>query len=179
MHEKHYRSVIKGTSWRIIGTLDTIFLSWYFTGDIHTALKIGGVEVFTKIMLFYIHERVWLKTDFGREKVLLPNGHNVKKDKHHRSVIKGISWRIFGTIDTMTIAFFITGNYTKAISIGFTEVFTKVFLYYLHERLWQKIKIGTKAGTKQAKLFTLKYSQKKRWILLQRKLKSRVILRKA
>ncbi|MEI7594579.1 MAG: DUF2061 domain-containing protein [Bacteroidota bacterium] len=179
MHEQHHRSLIKGATWRIIGTLDTIFLSWLFTGEIGTALKIGGIEVFTKIILFYIHERVWLRTNFGREKIVLANKHIVKKDKHHRSLIKGVSWRIFGTLDTITIAFFVTGNFTKAFSIGFTEVFTKVFLYYLHERIWQRLKIGTKADIKQAKVFTLKYSQKKRWIIFQRDAKSRMRLKRS
>lgn len=142
MKEKHYRSVIKGITWRIIGTLDTIFLSWLFTGDISSALKIGAIEVVTKIFLFYLHERVWLKMKFGREDVLNEEGILVRKDKHYRSLVKGISWRFFGTIDTIIIATLVTGNFTKAFSIGFTEVFTKVGLYYLHERIWYKIKIG-------------------------------------
>lgn len=93
MKEQHYRSIIKGITWRIIGTLDTIFLSWLFTGSITTALKIGGIEVFTKIFLFYLHERVWLKLNFAREDVLNEDGILVKRDKHYRSVIKGTSWR--------------------------------------------------------------------------------------
>lgn len=144
MKEKHYRSVIKGITWRVIGTMDTIFLSWLFTGDISAALKIGSIEVFTKIFLFYVHERVWLKLKYGRTEVTAADRNIVYKDKHYRSVVKGISWRFFGTMDTITIAFLITGDYTKAFSIGFTEVFTKVGLYYLHERAWQKIKLGTK-----------------------------------
>lgn len=147
MKEQHYRSVVKGITWRMIGTLDTIFLSWLFTGDITSALKIGGIEVFTKIVLFYFHERVWLKANYGREEVLNEDGILVKKDKHYRSFVKGISWRFFGTIDTIVIASFITNDFTKAFSIGFTEVFTKVGLYYLHERLWQKIKFGTTPAT--------------------------------
>jgi uncharacterized membrane protein len=144
MKERHHRSFIKGVTWRVIGTLDTIFLSWLFTGDISSALKIGGIEVFTKIILFYFHERVWLNLNFGRTEILTENGSISKKDKHHRSVVKGISWRFFGTVDTIIIALFVTGNFAKAFSIGFTEVFTKVGLYYLHERIWQRIKFGTK-----------------------------------
>ncbi len=144
MKEQHYRSVIKGITWRIIGTMDTIFLSWLFTGEIGTALKIGGIEVFTKIILYYLHERVWLKMKYGRSEITNADGVTITKDKHFRSVVKGISWRVFGTLDTITIAFFVTGDYTKAISIGFTEVFTKVGLYYLHERVWHAIKFGMK-----------------------------------
>lgn len=170
MQENHYRSVVKGITWRIIGTLDTIFLSWLFTRKLGLALTIGGIEVFTKIFLFYLHERIWLKSDFGREKIKLSNGLYLKKDKHYRSAIKGISWRIFGTLDTMMIAFFVTGNYTKALSIGFAEVFTKILLYYLHERVWMNVKFGTE--TQKLKLLSLRYSQIRRWIQLRNRAKA-------
>lgn len=67
MKEQHYRSVIKGMTWRVLGTLDTIFLSWLFTGSIETALKIGAIEVFTKIFLYYIHERIWINSNYGKK----------------------------------------------------------------------------------------------------------------
>ncbi|HMS63933.1 MAG TPA: DUF2061 domain-containing protein [Ignavibacteria bacterium] len=131
-------SLLKGITWRIIGTLDTIFLSWLFTGNISQAFKIGGIELFTKIFLFYLHERLWLISNIGKENILTDSGLIIKKDKHWRSIAKGISWRIMGTADTILIAYFITGNYTKAFEIGFTEVFTKMILYYIHERVWLK-----------------------------------------
>lgn len=132
-------SLIKGVTWRIIGTLDTIFLSWLFTGNISQAFKIGGIELFTKIVLFYLHERAWIKLKIGKKKIISGNGAVHFEDMHRRSFVKGISWRFFGTIDTIIIAFFVTGDYTKAFEIGFTEVFTKMILYYLHERFWLKI----------------------------------------
>lgn len=64
------------------------------------------------------------------------------KEKTSRSIVKTISWRITGTIDTMVISFFITGNLTMAVSIGTVEVFTKMVLYFGHERIWNKIKFG-------------------------------------
>ena len=64
------------------------------------------------------------------------------KDKHWRSLIKGISWRITGTIDTIVISWIVTRKLSLAFSIGFIEVFTKIGLYYFHERLWERIKIG-------------------------------------
>jgi Predicted membrane protein len=63
-------------------------------------------------------------------------------EKHYRSVMKAVSWRSVGTIDTMVISFIITGNVKFAVSIGGVEVFTKMFLYFLHERLWNKISFG-------------------------------------
>lgn len=63
-------------------------------------------------------------------------------EKHWRSVAKAVSWRVTGTVDTIVISWIITGTLTVALSIGFVEVFTKMFLYYLHERIWNRIKAG-------------------------------------
>lgn len=63
-------------------------------------------------------------------------------DKPYRSIVKAISWRAIGTFDTMLISFLITGNIKFAISIGGVELVTKMVLYFLHERLWNKIKFG-------------------------------------
>ena len=64
------------------------------------------------------------------------------KEKAYRSVVKTISWRTVGTIDTIAISYFITGDLTMAASIGSIEVVTKMVLYYFHERGWNKIKLG-------------------------------------
>ena len=64
------------------------------------------------------------------------------KDKNYRSILKSISWRITGTIDTFLISYFITGKFTIAMSISGVEILTKFTLYYFHERLWNKINIG-------------------------------------
>lgn len=63
-------------------------------------------------------------------------------EKPYRSIFKSISWRIIGTFDTILISFLIIGNMKFAISIGGVELFTKMFLYFLHERIWNKIKFG-------------------------------------
>ena len=55
------RHVVKTISWRIIGTLDTIILSGIITGSWETGLTIGGVEVITKMVLYFFHERAWYK----------------------------------------------------------------------------------------------------------------------
>lgn len=66
MTEKHWRSVAKAISWRVTGTLDTIVVSWVITRKLHLALSIGFVEVFTKIFLYYAHERVWNRIKHGK-----------------------------------------------------------------------------------------------------------------
>ena len=62
-----------------------------------------------------------------------------RADKPIKSLMKSVSWRIIGTIDTMVISYFITGKVSLAVSIGGLEVFTKTILYYFHERLWAHI----------------------------------------
>ena len=55
------RHILKTISWRIIGTLDTMILSWIITGSWKFGVAIGGVEVITKMVLYYFHERAWYK----------------------------------------------------------------------------------------------------------------------
>jgi len=64
--EKPLRSVIKTISWRVIGTLDTILISWLITGHIALALSIGSIELITKMVLYFFHERIWNKIKWGK-----------------------------------------------------------------------------------------------------------------
>ena len=74
---------------------------------------------------------------------------NSKNDQYYkrgetkrRSIVKAITWRTLGTIDTIVISYFLTGEIKTAVSIGGIEVFTKMFLYFFHERIWNFIKWG-------------------------------------
>jgi len=63
------RHIAKTISWRIIGTLDTFLLSWFITGSMRIGATIGGVEVITKMILYFFHERAWYKfSKFGLKK---------------------------------------------------------------------------------------------------------------
>lgn len=64
--DSHKRSLLKSVSWRITGSLDTLVLCYFFTGSLEMAASISATEVVTKIILFYGHERVWLRIPFGR-----------------------------------------------------------------------------------------------------------------
>ncbi len=63
-------------------------------------------------------------------------------EKHSRSLIKAVSWRVTGTMDTIVVFYFVTGKIGLALSIGFVELFTKIGLYYAHERVWNRISLG-------------------------------------
>ena len=68
MVERRLRSVLKTISWRITATVTTIVISFFVTGNVDLALKIGFVEFLLKIAIGYIHERIWLRSKYGIKK---------------------------------------------------------------------------------------------------------------
>jgi uncharacterized membrane protein len=68
MLEHKKRSLIKAISWRAVGTLDTFVIAWIVTGEPLIAGTISVIEVLTKIVIYYLHERVWSKIKWGVEK---------------------------------------------------------------------------------------------------------------
>jgi uncharacterized membrane protein len=63
-------------------------------------------------------------------------------EERKRSVLKAFSHRFVSTCYTTAIAFAVTGRIRVAVSVGLVEIFTKPLLYYIHERVWDKIKFG-------------------------------------
>ena len=135
MKDKSYkRHIAKTITWRLIATVDTILLSWLITGNPLTGLKIGIAEVFTKMILYFFHERVWFKINLSKDGKVL--------ESRKRHIAKTITWRLIGTLDTMIIAWVISGNPLTGLKIGIAEVLTKMIIYYLHERVWYKSDYG-------------------------------------
>ncbi|MBL4724518.1 MAG: DUF2061 domain-containing protein [Lutibacter sp.] len=64
--EKPMRSVVKSISWRLVGTMDTIIISWVVTGKVALALTIGSIELATKMVLYFFHERIWNTIKWGK-----------------------------------------------------------------------------------------------------------------
>ena len=63
-------------------------------------------------------------------------------ETHARSVLKAVSWRTLGTLDTFAISWFFTGRIEIAGSIAGLEIITKIAWYYLHERVWAAVPWG-------------------------------------
>ncbi len=57
--ESPIRSILKTISWRIIATTTTVTIAYFVFGDISNALKVGGIEFFAKMFIYYFHERLW------------------------------------------------------------------------------------------------------------------------
>jgi uncharacterized membrane protein len=58
------------------------------------------------------------------------------KESHLRSMIKAVSWRVFGTLATMLIIYLFTHKITITLYVGLFEFVSKIALFYVHERLW-------------------------------------------
>jgi uncharacterized membrane protein len=143
MDTSYKRHIAKTITWRLIGTIDTIILSWIISGDPFTGFKIGFAEVITKMSLYYLHERVWFKINLSQDGVVL--------ESRKRHIVKSITWRIIGTMDTILLAWLISGNVLMGFKIGLVEVVTKMILYYLHERVWYKVNFGLLKRKKRKK----------------------------
>lgn len=70
MRESHLRSVLKSISWRVFATLTTVLITWFITAELRFALYVGGLEFFSKLFLYYLHERLWAPILIGRTKSL-------------------------------------------------------------------------------------------------------------
>ena len=127
--DSHGRAIAKAVSWRAVGSADTFLWSWLITSHPAAAGAIASLETFTKIALFYVHERLWR---------LLP----ITPDARGRSLLKAVSWRLVGSLDTFLLSLIVTGNGRYAISIASVEALTKIALYYVHERAWRRVAWG-------------------------------------
>ena len=64
-----------------------------------------------------------------------------QKESHTRSLLKGFTWRIIATTTTTVIAWLVIGHLEAAFKIGFFEFFAKLLIYYVHERIWTRIRL--------------------------------------
>jgi len=78
-------------------------------------------------------------------------------DKSYRSLIKAVTWRITGSLDTFILTFVITGKFEIALSISFFELFTKIFLFWAHERVWNIIGWGKSDKNKSSEFIELNF----------------------
>ena len=138
INESHVRSIVKGISWRMIATSDTFLVVFIISClsdqcSVENAIKIGVIEFFLKLLIYYAHERVWLKViksfTFSKQ----------------QSLFKTISWRFVATTTTFLISGAVLNDFNEiALFIALLELISKFILYYVHERIWIKIPLGLK-----------------------------------
>jgi len=138
INESHERSIVKGISWRIIATTDTFLVVFFITCmldqcSVENALKIGVIEFFLKLLIYYTHERVWLQ--FIKSFIF----------SKQQSLLKTISWRLVATTTTFLISGAVLNEFNEiALFIALLELISKFILYYFHERIWIRIPLGLK-----------------------------------
>jgi uncharacterized membrane protein len=102
--DKPLKSFIKSISWRIIGTLDTMLISYFITGKMTLAVSIGGIELVSKTLLYYFHERLWAHI------------HRIKLNVKKRSDEKRVRYNEIGRIAEGKINPGIIGNTNITVS---------------------------------------------------------------
>jgi uncharacterized membrane protein len=85
VRESRSRSVAKSVSWRVVATGTTMSLVYWFTGTVELAVAVGGVEVVAKLMIFYAHERIWMKVPWGRVRGT-PGGAHLSRERQDGAV---------------------------------------------------------------------------------------------
>ena len=150
------RHIAKAITWRIVGSIDTwiigyVLMRFFGSEEINAeesnisekaavaATYIAVLELITKTIFYYFHERIW-------SSIMLIEKQEI------RHVVKTFSWRLVGAIDTILLVYIvyyfyigsIEGAAKLALSMFSIEIITKIVLYYLHERIWFTSNYGVK-----------------------------------
>lgn len=64
-----------------------------------------------------------------------------RRRSRYISTAKTITWRVIASLDTFLLSWLISGSVSVGVSIASLEVLTKMFLYYFHERQWEKPRV--------------------------------------
>jgi len=131
MEETHIRSLSKGIFYRIISIITLVIITYIYTGNLVQVTLITGVSTITFIIVFFLHERIWLR-------IKRPKG------KLKRSITKMFTYITLLGIAILSV---ITYTFTRSIeittSLTLTYVIVKHFLYVINELIWYKIKWGS------------------------------------
>ena len=120
------RYLIKSITWRIVGTIDTFIIGFFFSNSISFGLKISVIDFIIKLIFYYLHEKIW---DNINGKIL-----NIK------ILFKTISWRVLGSSTTIIVGWIILNNPIIGLKIGIFEILSKMALYFIHEKIWFNVK---------------------------------------
>ena len=133
------RSLIKSISYRVIGFVNTFLISFLVINDgvnektIKYSLYLALLVLIIKAITYYFHERFWNIFDFGRLN---------KTVNKMRSFLKALTWRIAASSITLISAILITSNLDWTKSIVIYEFINGILIYYVHERIWNRLNWG-------------------------------------
>lgn len=127
---KNKRHIAKSITWRVLGSIDTILISYLLYGNIVTSLSISSIEIITKTIMYFFHEKIWYQSSVS--------------DSRIRHLIKPFTWRFLATLDTIVISAILFNDIKIGAQLGLIEIFSKILLYYIHDKIWYKFKFGLK-----------------------------------
>ena len=87
------RSLLKAVTWRLAGSMTTISVVWIYTSNVQLSVCAATIDLFVKIMAYYVHERVWDKIDFGRDSIsakfdrLLEDSEKLIRDSEQNAAV--------------------------------------------------------------------------------------------
>lgn len=113
--------------------------AWVFSGEWIFGIAIGTSEMFSKLLLYYLHDRLWHKAEISG-----------RWDIQTVHLIKTISWRILGTLDTVVLSWYLSGSLKLGLQLGGVGIITKIVLYFLDERIWYRIKWSSQSQSTSA-----------------------------
>jgi uncharacterized membrane protein len=131
--ETALRSAVKAFCWRVIAGSVTFITTLQFSGSLTQALQVVGADFFSKSFTMFIGERLMNKSQAGRKK----GGDNAQ-----RSLVKALVWRVFAICNTLTMAVFISKDFSIASKIASTDAVFKTALMFFYERVWARIAWG-------------------------------------
>ncbi|MEX0940896.1 MAG: DUF2061 domain-containing protein [Candidatus Babeliales bacterium] len=140
MKEIQLRSVIKSISWRLLGTVTLLVLSYFFTQSFIMATKISIIDIVSNIVMYFLHERVWNQVNWGRHSFL----RFIFWEDFKRSITKAITWRILASIYLFFVIFLITNQAVVSMNLVIIDAILNIIQYYIHERIWNYITWGKK-----------------------------------
>lgn len=134
--ETHKKTIAKTITFKILAMTVGFLTALFFTGSKETAFYVMIANSITTLLGFYLHERVWARYNW----YVVEGSEN-----HKRTLIKTITYKVFIFIVGTLTKWAVVGDLMTALSIGITKNLITAVIYYLHERVWNKIKWGSPA----------------------------------
>lgn len=138
--EQHPRTLAKTVSWRILLTISHFVNGLIVTGSIAVGLKIAGWSLVINSALYWMHERLWNWFQWNKK----PADNMFFQDGHPRTTTKMITWRAIVNFSNFFIPYFMTGSWGAAGAFFTIAVIVNMTLFYVHERVWNRVKWGKK-----------------------------------
>ena len=130
MIESPSRTLVKTITWRTYTTIVGIITAYLLTKSFSLASAIALSQLIINTIIYAIHERVWLRVQWGVQETF---------ELHRRTIVKTIGWRVIMLITATGITYFFTGNLTTAGSFALIQLIVNTGLNIVHERIWNRV----------------------------------------